>query len=122
MKSKICLTRIASQMKKLEQFCRKNNLVLAKVNYRYSGILDKRIGYDICRPNGEIIISFEPVSRGKTKWFLRSVYLSYTGERYLSSITTKFLQGIDLKCNSHFYNSAVYYSGKNNENIMLKKT
>ncbi len=89
-------------MKTVKEFCNQNGLIFMPINYKDQGITVKRKGFDICRKNGEIIISFEPKDYRKNsiyykdKWMIRHSPEGYNGNFYFSRITKKFLQSLDL--------------------------
>lgn len=89
-------------MKKVKEFCDQNGLVFVPIRYTSQGISLRRKGFDICKKNGEIIVSLEPKSYrkdsiySKDKWWIACVSENYNGPRYLSSITKNFLRSLDL--------------------------
>jgi hypothetical protein len=89
-------------MKTIKEFCESNGLVMLKVNYFAQGFLNKRKGFDICRKDGVIYFSFEPVNYrkdsiySKDKWLVRHSPPNYDGKKYLQRITKKYLKSLDL--------------------------
>jgi hypothetical protein len=83
-------------MKTLQQFCEEKGLVLVPIRYRHQFGYMKRKGFDICKPNGEILVAFEPIDFSTGKWLLRNTYRGYSGPYYTNRITKKFLSGIDV--------------------------
>jgi hypothetical protein len=61
-------------MKVLADFARDNGLIIVPIKYNFQGFRLRRNGYDLCRFNGEIIISIEPVNYryDASKWYLTS--------------------------------------------------
>ena len=94
-------------MKTLLKYAKENDLVLAKVNYRSCGT--KIVGYDLCKPDGKIVISFEPSNYNKNKWHVRNSHENYRGPFYLKKITEGFLKEY-LKPEevSFYYNSQLF--------------
>lgn len=97
--------------KHLEQFAKDHNLILLPITYKAQGFKLKRKGFDLCKPNGEIIISFEPVSFNSypDKWLIRYSYSDYKGKIYITRIDRNFLNGLDITAKSHVRNLDIKY-------------
>ena len=95
-------------MKQLTQFATINNLKVQPVRYRHQFGHCKRNGYDLLTQDNKILASFEPCEYSNgDKWYLRNVHEQYSGPRYITRITTKFLtENINVSANSFFINSA----------------
>lgn len=94
-----------------EDYCKEHSLLLVRVIYKYRGVSIKRPGWDICKPNGEIVLSVEPKRYyDGTKWFVRHLLCKmpeHLGIRYFKRISKDMLSDIDLNLKSSFYNSAI---------------
>lgn len=93
-------------MKTLENFAKENNLIVVPINYKEHGIKCKRKGFDLCRPNGQIIATFEP----KNYRYSNEKWLVISGSIYshVTRITKKLLKNLDLSIISYCYNSKIW--------------
>ncbi len=93
-------------MRTLDKFAKDNNLIIVPIIFREHGIKCKRKGFDLCRPNGQIIATFEPKNfvYSSEKW----LFTSGSIHKYVTRITSKLLQNIDLSVVSYAYNSAIW--------------
>lgn len=90
-------------MKSLTDYCKANNLSLVPITYRAQGIRCKRKGFDIVKPSGEIVISFEPYDMTYYKWYVRNAHDDFNSKRYMRTITAKWLrENIDLTKKSFY--------------------
>jgi hypothetical protein len=99
-------------MKSLNKFAEENNLLVIPINYTYQGIKVKRKGFDLCKKDGSILITFEPVSFVfyKDKYHLCNYFegCKLPLGSYLKRITYKWLkENINPSANSSYKNSTI---------------
>jgi hypothetical protein len=99
-------------MKALEQFAKENNLLVIPIKYTFQGISVKRKGFDLCKKDGSILMTFEPVSFVfcKDKYLLCNYFedCKLPLGSYLKRITYKWLkENINPSANSSYKNSTV---------------
>lgn len=57
-------------MKKIKDFAAKNGLVVADIRYKFKGHTLPRKGFDLCLPDGSVVLEFEP-NYLSNKWIVR---------------------------------------------------
>jgi hypothetical protein len=92
--------------KALQQYATAHGLRIAVITYKYQGIKCNRKGFDLVKPNGQIVASYEPVSfySSPNKWYVRNVHTNFTGRRYLTRIDNTALNELNPNENSFFTN------------------
>lgn len=90
----------------LQNYATAHGLHIAVITYRTQGIKCKRKGFDLVKPNGQIVASYEPVSFYSLpdKWYVRNVHCNFTGRRYITRIDNTALNELNPNENSFFTN------------------
>lgn len=92
-------------MKIIENFARDNGLIIVPIKYSFQGFRLRRMGYDICRPDGGIVITIEPIScrYDASKWYITSELIEFDAlsgsrakRRYTKRITRAILSEFPL--------------------------
>lgn len=102
-------------MKVLKDFATANNLIVVPIRYNFQGIRLRRIGYDLCRYDGGIVLTAQPVNRyNGDKWYLTSELLendATSGNKhkraYVRRITLKVLSQFSLTGYAYCKNTEV---------------
>lgn len=103
-------------MKVLSDFAAANGLILVPICFNFQGIRLRRKGYDLCRYDGGIVITAQPIDSryDGAKWYLTSELLesdALNGNRYkrayVRRITNKVLSQFPLTGHSYCKNIGV---------------
>jgi hypothetical protein len=79
--------------KTLQKYAADHGLQIVRIRYRFQGIPQRRPGYDLIKPDGEIVAQFEPIPKAYdgAAWIIK-----HAGNlRYPKRITAADLQQID---------------------------
>lgn len=101
-------------MKALKKFAQENNLVVIPITYKAQGIRLKRKGFDLCKTDGKILMTFEPVNYNyyPEKWRICNTFegckLSHTHE--IKRITYNWLKNnINVNATSYYINKLLIH-------------
>jgi hypothetical protein len=103
-------------MKTITDFANDNGLVVVPIRFTFQGFRLKRKGFDICRTDGGIVLTIEPVNSryDDSKWYITSQLIEYdslAGSRakraYVKRITRKVLTQFPLNGNAYCKNIEV---------------
>ena len=103
-------------MKVLSDFAAANGLILVPIRFNFQGIRLRRKGYDLCRYDGGIVITAQPIDSryDGAKWYLTSELSesdALTGpmhrRSYVRRITSKVLSQFPLTGHAYCKNIGV---------------
>jgi hypothetical protein len=79
--------------KTLQKYAADHGLQIVRIRYKFQGIRTRRPGWDLVKPNAEIVAQFEPIDRQSNgaKWLISHAGVCYFPKR----ITAAELQKID---------------------------
>ncbi len=88
----------------LSQYADENNLLLYPVKYTFKNYT--KTGWDLCKPNGQIVFGIEPKQyRNGYHWFVRFHHENYKGPLYFTRISKSMLLCIDPSMNTFYKRS-----------------